>query len=534
MKFFFIIFSFTIYSFWSQDIKTEVQQQNNVNVTTSGRGNTLTDATNNALREAISQTYGVFISSKTSIINDSLLKDEIVALTSGTIEKYEILNQTEILNSGFSVIVNSEVSINKLNSYAKSKGAEVLFDGGLFAFNINQMKLNEINEINAIYNLIGILHETVQTAFNFEIQTSDPNSIDNSSDNWRIELVVNVKTNENINIVNELLMKTLNSIGLSTEQCNNYNNLKKTFFPFEVNNKQYYFRCKSTLEMLNSFFGGFGFYTRNFNVNSEIHYLRGTDLDKFDEYLWKGSINNDNVYLFNANELIVSYNRFDVLNIKEVQRLKKYTVSSNGIVSHFMNGGFVVRMPSPERFVLGIDTDVNNRIISLPTQFPAYQNGLNLGDLVLTVNNENYSSINQIKDAIKLGKEISLTVQRESLTLHKNISPVLIPKQNGLVVAPFNSDQGSNYQKALELSSVFNLGGFHDWYIPSKEDWGNAYKDLYRFGIGNPYSAGFSNFWSSTDIYGELNLIDVTQTNGESFERFSMDNLARTRLMRSF
>lgn len=210
MKYFFTIFSLAIYSLWSQDVKTGVHQQNTVKVTTSGQGKTLSDATNNALREAIAQTYGVFISSNTSIINDSLLRDEIVVMSSGTIEKYEILNQTEILNSGFSVIVNSEVSINKLNSYAKSKGAEVLFDGGLFAYNVNQMKLTEINEIYAIYNLIGILHETTQTAFNFEIQTSEPKSIDNSNDDWGIELVVKVKTNENINIVNELLMKTLN------------------------------------------------------------------------------------------------------------------------------------------------------------------------------------------------------------------------------------------------------------------------------------------------------------------------------------
>ena len=58
-------------SVFAEDDKT-------VTITLSGRGNTQNEAQQNALRSAIEQAFGTFISTKTEILNDALVKDEVV------------------------------------------------------------------------------------------------------------------------------------------------------------------------------------------------------------------------------------------------------------------------------------------------------------------------------------------------------------------------------------------------------------------------------------------------------------------------
>ena len=53
------------------------QENKTITLTVSGTGKNLEEAKNNALRSAIEQAFGAFISSKTEILNDNLVKDEI-------------------------------------------------------------------------------------------------------------------------------------------------------------------------------------------------------------------------------------------------------------------------------------------------------------------------------------------------------------------------------------------------------------------------------------------------------------------------
>jgi hypothetical protein len=88
-----------------------------VTLTVSGTGKTLEEARLNALRSAIEQAFGAFISSKTEILNDQLIKDEIVSVASGNVEKYDVVSQIEIPNNGFAITLNATVSILKLTSF---------------------------------------------------------------------------------------------------------------------------------------------------------------------------------------------------------------------------------------------------------------------------------------------------------------------------------------------------------------------------------------------------------------------------------
>ena len=68
---------------------TLVAQPKEVTIVVTGEGATKEEATNNALRSAVEQTYGVFVSANTEILNDEILKDEIATLSSGNIKSFQ-------------------------------------------------------------------------------------------------------------------------------------------------------------------------------------------------------------------------------------------------------------------------------------------------------------------------------------------------------------------------------------------------------------------------------------------------------------
>ena len=61
-------------------------QPKEVSLIVTGEGATKEEATNNALRSAVEQAFGVFVSANTEILNDELIKDEIATISSGNIK----------------------------------------------------------------------------------------------------------------------------------------------------------------------------------------------------------------------------------------------------------------------------------------------------------------------------------------------------------------------------------------------------------------------------------------------------------------
>lgn len=73
-------------------------QPSEVTLVVTGEGATKEAATNNALRSAIEQTYGVFVSANTEILNDELGRDEIATISSGNIQKYNEIACVDLPN----------------------------------------------------------------------------------------------------------------------------------------------------------------------------------------------------------------------------------------------------------------------------------------------------------------------------------------------------------------------------------------------------------------------------------------------------
>ncbi|MBR7031524.1 MAG: hypothetical protein IKI06_09875 [Prevotella sp.] len=142
-----------------QSRTVEQQRDNNknsdkvVSLVVNGTGTTKEEATRNALRSAIEQAFGTFVSANTEILNDELIKDEIVTVTSGNIQSYEELSCSRKGNGLFDVSVKTVVSINKLVEFAQSKGAKTELAGSLFVNNIEIKEKNRENEDIALFNL---------------------------------------------------------------------------------------------------------------------------------------------------------------------------------------------------------------------------------------------------------------------------------------------------------------------------------------------------------------------------------------------
>ena len=114
-----------------------------VTLVVSADGTTKEEATKSALRNAIEQAFGTFVSANTEILNDELVKDEIVTISNGNIKNFTEVNSAKLPNGNYTVTLSATVSVSKLVNYVKSKGGSIELAGATFAANVKMAKLNK-------------------------------------------------------------------------------------------------------------------------------------------------------------------------------------------------------------------------------------------------------------------------------------------------------------------------------------------------------------------------------------------------------
>ena len=246
-----------------------------VTITVTGQGKTIDEAKTNALRSAIEQAFGAFVSSNTTILNDSLVKDEIVSVTNGNIQKYDVLNETPMTDGSYVTTLKATVSVSKLTSFCESKGVVVEFKGGLFTINIKQQILNEQAEIKAIWETLFLLNPIMNQSFDYTLKTSDPKSLDDKNLNWEIPFTVSVSSNKNIDFVFDYLKNSMKNISLTAQEVENYKSLGKNIFKVEFDNELFYFRKEETQNAIELFFKDLPRITRNFIVEDGLFPFQG-------------------------------------------------------------------------------------------------------------------------------------------------------------------------------------------------------------------------------------------------------------------
>ena len=208
------------------------QEEKTSKINVSGQGKTLEDARQNALRSAIEQAFGAFISSKTELLNDNLVKDEIVSISNGNIQKYTILSEVEIPNVGYATTLEAIVSINQLTKFCESKGIQVEFAGSLFGANMKQQKLNEEAETKAIINLCETSKEILKKALDFEVAPSEPKNV--GEDKFEINFTFTMKGNENYNKFKTYFIQSIKKISMSSADSIDYVSLSKPIYSFKL------------------------------------------------------------------------------------------------------------------------------------------------------------------------------------------------------------------------------------------------------------------------------------------------------------
>ena len=324
------------------------QEDKTITLTVSGSGKTLEEAKTNALRSAIEQAFGAFISSKTEILNDQVVADQMASVSSGNIKSYEVLNESQLPDGSWGVTLKTIVSVDKLTSFVEAKGIAIEIKGGMFALNIKQQLLNEQGEIKAVSEMVGLLHEAMQISFDYVIKSSDPKSLDAESKNWEIPLVVTATTNKNIDFCANYCIKTLAALSLSSEEVTSYKSLNKAVFPVTINYngvaKTFYLRKQSSINALNTLTSQWEFYTRLFTVQSGMDESNGNGEGRIHDFSSSRDYNNDgkSINFLTTGQQAATFTWQDKRTLSQIEQMTGYKVKPRGVVSQFKHGGFVV------------------------------------------------------------------------------------------------------------------------------------------------------------------------------------------------
>lgn len=203
-----------------------------VTLVTTGMAPTEREATLVALRSAIEQAYGVFVSANTEILDDELVKDEVVSISRGNIKQYVVNSRTDMPNGQVAVTVTSEVSVSSLITYAKGKGSSAEFAGESFAMNVKLMNLKEQNTLKAYQDMCKQVSILLDNAFDYQVKIADPvvtNTIRKYSQSqkyfegvYKVNGQIIVENNEVNYQIYKLVDKTLASLSLTNTEIQQY------------------------------------------------------------------------------------------------------------------------------------------------------------------------------------------------------------------------------------------------------------------------------------------------------------------------
>ena len=273
-------------------------EQSNVNdevtLVALGKASDSEKATTMALRSAIEQAYGTFVSANTTILNDDLVKDEIVTISNGNIKSYEVLSDVKCEDGQDMVTVKATVCISKLVSYAKSKGASAEFAGATFAQSMKIKELYKQNEAKALENLLTQVKFMLPSCYDLGLSDiGEPEESRNSPNCYELAMYVDFKPNANTKVLCDLFLNTLKSLSLEESSRDQGSELRfiwvRTLNKEKLNklikeNKEKLNKLikekEEKLNNLDTFFK-----EDNFTPLSDIHiFIRNSD--EFEERFW--------------------------------------------------------------------------------------------------------------------------------------------------------------------------------------------------------------------------------------------------------
>jgi len=222
------------------------------------------------------------------------VKDEIVSVTNGNIQKYDVISQVEIPNNGYAVTLNTIISINKLTAFIESKGGVAEFNGSLLSYNLKLKDIAKTSELVALNNLIPTFQQYLNNCIDYNVSIISENPKMSEND-VILRLKLESKFNLNIEKFVQFFTKTLRSLSLDLSNVYEYDKLNiplysiyiSPLYSIEINNKGkekkkrneglFVFRNENTqkriVELLN-----FYYIASNFEIDNGINITNGISL----------------------------------------------------------------------------------------------------------------------------------------------------------------------------------------------------------------------------------------------------------------
>ncbi len=504
-----------------------------------GSGSSVEIAKQNALRSALEQAYGAFFTAKTEIFNDQVIVDQMISISSGNIKSYKILNEDVLPDGRFSLTVQAFLSIDKLSTFVKSKGVEVEFNGGMFALNVKQQILNEEAEMIAISDMVGVLHKTMQSSFDYNIEAGNPMSSDDNNQKWKVPIIVTARCNENADFCANYLIKTLKSFSLNNSEIESYKSLGKAVFKVtcvvngEKNN--FYLRNRNSFDFIHAFVNNISFYVSNFSITDV---KSGSDyFDDIANFYWSQSLKNnsfftegflriaDHVKLQQSffsrdadDNLVISFVKSGNLMAKldlvhpmklaEIEKLSGYRIESKGedLNYSFGLGGVIVRSPW-KTYKLGMSIQKsrwsNDLIATVLENGPAYKAGIRSGDVIIEISPSEFHFFeNEIDGNLDIeaiprfesSENVKIKVKSTYGEKEYSVKPEFGIK-SGLVVSMIDIKNVKSREMAIESCENLDLNGFRDWRAPYGYDEIDRMKSLVDNNVW-AFDIGDVGYWS--------------------------------------
>lgn len=245
-----------------------ISAQNTTTVVVSGIGKTYIEAEHFAIRSALEQSFGGYISSNSTILNNILIKDEITTITNGNILEYKVLEKHKITDKSFTVTLEVTVSLDRLTRYVKANGAQVEFKGSNLFHEIKQMELNKKAELTAIENILPIINNNI---YDYELELATP-KFTSSLSLWKFNFKINFIKNSNYTNVLDMLESLLYNISLTNKEKLKYKKMDIPYYIIEISRsyaspgKKYSLRNVQAYKLLIKILNQFNYNILNFEI----------------------------------------------------------------------------------------------------------------------------------------------------------------------------------------------------------------------------------------------------------------------------
>lgn len=210
---------------------TTLENEKVVSLVVNGNGKTKEKAIQNALRSAIEQAFGTFVSANTEVLNDELIKDEIATVASGNIKSYKELSIDQD-NGLYDVTVQTLVSIDQLTQFAQSRGMQAELAGATFVMNMKMRELNKKNELVAMTHMEEKVKSIAQKGlFDYKLRIDEPFLVGNSE--YAIAVTIYFVENDNTREFYRTIYNTYKELRLNKKEIEDYRKANINYFVYD-------------------------------------------------------------------------------------------------------------------------------------------------------------------------------------------------------------------------------------------------------------------------------------------------------------